>query len=515
MTSGGSEESDILIIVDRNGNIHSFNKTAENFSGYRRRDVLGKNISLILPRWNDRDGGRSIQNRVHSAGPAGMPDRLREILVTRDRTIARVELTVSDIWLGEEQLHLLLLRDLVSAEKFEGQLRQAQKMEAIGHLAGGIAHDFNNLLTIIMGNLEMLERTAKGATERSLIRDAHETAELGAHLAKRLLTLGRHQTTDVRLIDLGATIEEFMSLLKRALGERILIRFEASRRLLPVRVDPALLQMCLFNLALNARDAMPGGGSLHIRVEPFSWKGGVIADAALARGNYLLLTVSDTGDGMPEAVRQRALEPFFTTKTLGKGTGLGLSMVHGFVQQAEGRMVIESKEGEGTTIRIYLPAHALQEKKGPARRVDREPFPQGAGERVLVVEDDARVRRWTAARLAELNYRVEEAVSGAEALENLARHDDIAMLVTDYVMPGDMNGYKLARAARDMRPRIGIVITTGYARPEPDEQDPLDGMMWLAKPYKSGELARCLKQALAGRMRRAFDEARPDSTTLQ
>jgi CheY-like chemotaxis protein len=371
-------------------------------------------------------------------------------------------------------------------------------MEAIGQLTGGIAHDFNNLLTVILGNLEMLGTRLKlKDREASWLNDAVETAQLGAQLTERLLAFGRRQPLRPLVTDLAELVSQSTHLLRRTLGERIEIRTVIGKDLYRPLVDPGQLQNALLNLAINARDAMPDGGQLTIEVANAE----IDTDYAralgeLRPGHYAVIAVTDNGAGMTPDVRDRAFEPFFTTKGAGTGTGLGLAMVYGFAKQSGGHAQIYSEPAQGTTVRLYLP-RADEGEPAIARQVEVTPasFP-ARGERILVVEDDLRVRRVTVDRLRDLGYAVVEATNGPEALARLAEPGDINLLFTDMVMPGGMNGSDLAEEASRRRPGLKVLLTSGYAEPDVLRMGGIDAANWLKKPYTALDLARKLRQVL-------------------
>lgn len=303
-------------------------------------------------------------------------------------------------------------------------------MEAIGQLTGGLAHDFNNLLTVISGNLEMAESRLSDEGVRHLLREAQDAAQDGAKLTNQLLAFGRRQSLNPRQSDIAELVGAISDLLRRTLGEAIEFKTIVTGFRNEALVDGSQLQNALLNLVINARDAMPKGGRLSIEISR------VKLDVDYARmypnlkpGNYVLISVTDTGTGMTAEVQEKAFEPFFTTKDAGAGTGLGLSMVYGFARQSGGNVQLYSEQGHGTSVRIFLPAaeDAAMPPEGDIKDVSA-PIALGGGERILVVEDDARVRRVAVARLVALGYSVVEASNGAEALQQLERHFDIALL---------------------------------------------------------------------------------------
>jgi signal transduction histidine kinase len=332
-------------------------------------------------------------------------------------------------------------------ENAQAELVQSQKMESLGQLTGGVAHDFNNLLTVIFGNLEMLERRLTDAEHREYLKDAQEASRLGADLAKRLLAFGRRQSLNPKPVDLNALVKGMADLLRRSLGKMVEIETRLAEGLPMIMVDPGQIENALLNLAINARDAMPQGGRLVIETAGAEIDGdAAAADAEVVPGDYITLSVTDTGAGMTPEVRQRAFEPFYTTKGAGAGSGLGLSMVYGFVKQSGGHIQLDSELGRGTTARLYLPARESDANVTELRAA--APVARAAsGETVLVVEDDHRVRRISVNRLEELGYAVLEADSGAAALLMLDRDEPIDLLFTDIVMPGGMTGVDLAHEA--------------------------------------------------------------------
>ena len=388
------------------------------------------------------------------------------------------------------------LRDeMTRRETAEGQVRQMQKMEAIGQLTGGIAHDFNNMLAIVVGSLDMARRRMTGEEDPRIVRyldNAAEGANRAAALTGRLLAFARRQRLTPEAIDVAELVDGMSELLRRSLGERVAFEAQAAAALWPVHADAAELENALLNLAVNARDAMPEGGRL--RISAGNVEAPVDDDrGGPSHGDFVAIRIEDSGEGMPPEVIERAFEPFYTTKEVGKGTGLGLSQVYGFVNQSGGRVTIRSAMGQGTTVTIYLPrwTGALP------RRVAEEgtgPLPRArTGEAVLVVEDEANVRRLSVDTLRELGYEVIEAVDGGQALARLAEAPAADLLFTDIVMPG-MNGVELADRARATHPALKVLYTTGYARDASGDQEVQSAL--LAKPFSIAQLARRVRQAL-------------------
>ena len=380
----------------------------------------------------------------------------------------------------------------------EGQIRQLQKMESIGQLTGGIAHDFNNMLAIIMGSLEMARRRLGDAADPQvtrLIDNAGSGAARAAALTARLLAFARQQPLAPEVIDANKMVTNMSELLHRTLGEHIRIETILAAGLWRTHADPAQLENALLNLAINARDAMPEGGKLTIETANSDLDDSYAAmHAEVAPGQYVAICVTDTGGGMPPEVVERAFDPFFTTKPPGAGTGLGLSQVFGYVRQSGGHVKIYSELGVGTTVKLYLPRHT----GGEALPVppERSGLVRGAGERILVVEDDLRVRGIAVEALLELGYDVVPADDPHHALELVASDSAIALLFTDVVMP-EMTGRQLADAALRLRPDLKVLFTTGYTRNAIIHNGMVDhGVEFLQKPYTFEALARKVRAVL-------------------
>ena len=391
-----------------------------------------------------------------------------------------------------------LSREMAQKEEAERQIRQMQKMEAVGQLTGGIAHDFNNMLAVIISAMNLIQRkVARGETDlQKFVDAAMDAANRAASLTQRLLAFSRQQPLAPQTLDANRLIAGMSELLGRTLGETVQIETVLAGGLWRAHADQSQLENAVLNLAVNGRDAMPDGGRLtietancHLDDEYASQHSGVPA------GQYVMVAVTDTGTGMPPEIVAKAFDPFFTTKPVDKGTGLGLSQVFGFVKQSGGHVKIYSELGQGTTVKIYLPRHFGEEQitPAPARVGDVAGRPD---ETILVVEDDVRVRSLTVAALGELGYTVLQAEGAAPALALLERHPEVKLLFTDIVMP-ETNGRKLADLATKLRPDLKVLFTTGFTRNAVVHNGVLDhGVHFIAKPFTIAQLAEKVRDVI-------------------
>jgi nitrogen-specific signal transduction histidine kinase/CheY-like chemotaxis protein len=390
--------------------------------------------------------------------------------------------------------------DLTELKRLEGRLLQAQKMEAIGQLTGGIAHDFNNLLGVVLGNLQLLERSV--SENPSLARKVHtamRAAVRGADLTRRLLTFARRQILDPTVVDLNRQLSSIAELLQRTLGDSVEVRMVQSHDLWHTRVDAGQFENAVLNLAINARDAMVDGGRLIVKTQNLRVDSLFCHDhPQVEPGDYVAVSVSDTGVGIEPEVLKRVFEPFFTTKDSGKGSGLGLAMVHGFAEQSGGLATIESNVGRGTTVQILLP-RCLDEQSFREDTIATQAAP-GGDETILVVEDDADLRETVVTSLTQLGYRALAAPNAEKALRILGGPERIDLLFTDVMMPGGTLGPALAKRARELRADIDVLFTTGYA-----EGNVLGGANGgpgipmtdvIYKPYRIEELAMRVRHVL-------------------
>lgn len=380
------------------------------------------------------------------------------------------------------------------ALEVEEQLYRAQKMEAIGQLTGGISHDFNNLLAVIVANLELVRESVTDGEALTCIDEALEAALRGADLTHRLLAFAKRQSLQSQPTDVNDLVAATHRLLSRALGERIQLDLSLAEGLPPALIDPAQLESAITNLTLNARDAMPEGGRILLATREESVdEASALGSASLAPGDYVVLEVTDTGTGMPPDIVEHVCEPFFTTKEVGKGSGLGLSMVLGFIQQSDGALQIFSEPGKGSTVKLFMPVSALRaDVAGP----EVEATDASGGEIVLAVEDNDQLRSVLVKQLRALGYTPLEAETGDAAIKILGSDQPIDLLLTDVVMPGQIDGKKLAEEAVKLRPGIKVVLTSGF--PESVLGTNHEGSMLLRKPYRRADLAATLKSALGG-----------------
>jgi PAS domain S-box-containing protein len=488
---------DAFAQMDERGVIVDWNPQAETIFGWSREEAIGRPlVELIIPERHRADHLQGL-DRFLKRGEASILGERRIIdALRRDGKEIKIELAVTALRRRSGWLFNGFMRDVTDKLAADEQLRQSQKMETIGQLTGGIAHDFNNILTVITGTIEILEDGV--ANDPALAEIAHmidDAAVRGAELTQRLLAFARRQPLQPRTTDINSLIVDAAKLLRPTLGEHIEVEAVFEDDAWPALVDPSQLTTALINLALNARDAMPGGGKLVLET------GNVHLDESYARahaevapGPYVMIAVSDTGQGIPAAIRDRVFDPFFTTKGVGKGTGLGLSMVYGFVKQSNGHIKIYSEEGHGTTIKIYLPRAGAQADEAA---VQPTATLEGGAETILVVEDDPLVRNYVAAQLTSLGYT---AITAANATEALVRIDDgepFDLLFTDVIMPGSINGRQLAEEALRRRPGIAVLFTSGYTENAIVHHGRLDpGVLLLAKPYRKSDLARMVRTAL-------------------
>jgi PAS domain S-box-containing protein len=480
-----------IYMLDVDGHITSWNPGAERFKGYSQDEILGEHFSRF---YSDDDRENGVPARALQTAKLKGRFEAEGWRVRKDGSQFWASVIIDPVRDDDGQLigFAKVTRDLTEKRASEEQLRQTQKMEAIGQLTGGLAHDFNNLLTGISGSLEMMQaRLAQGRAKEieKYISAADGAVKRAAALTHRLLAFARRQTLDPQTVSPNHLMRGLEDLVRRTMGPGIRIHLQLSPAAWQVLVDPNQLENAVLNLCINARDAMPNGGDLTIETANV-WLDEGAAEQGLEAGDYAMISVTDTGTGMPPDVLAKAFDPFFTTKPLGEGTGLGLSMVYGFARQSAGQIKVSSDVGRGTTFCIYLP------KYGDADVALDEPAPSestqriGNGDVVLVIDDEPTIRMLVGEALHELGYAVIEAADGSAGLKVLQSDARVDLLVTDVGLPGGMNGRQVADAARANRPILPILFITGYAEAAVIGKGRLDsGMYLLTKPFGMQKLA--------------------------
>ncbi len=481
-----------MVSMAPDGTTMLWNRAAERIFDYSAAEVIGR-IPPIVPEEEMAAFHDTLAKMRREGLVTDIPVRRQR----KDGSMAEIRFSGAPIYEGDTlRAFVGILEDRTQANALERQLVQAQKMEAIGNLTGGLAHDFNKLLAIISGNLDLARASDHLATDDAeLVADALAAALRGAELTGRLLAFARRQPLKPERIDPNRLIGEIVKLFSRTLGETIKIELHLADGLWPVTVDPAQLEASLANLATNARDAMPAGGELIISTMNRRLDTDYAAQfPEVTPGDYVLIEVSDTGEGVPAEYLGRIFEPFFTTKGPGQGTGLGLSMVFGFMKQSGGHINVYSEPGVGTTFRLYLPRATEEgELVDPA---ERGLLARGHGETVLVVEDNESLRRVVLRQLQELGYRALEAENAAAATAVL-EGTKVDLLFTDVIMAGEFDGYALARRVRERWPEVKILLTSGFPQTKlGNGHGWSDDFTLLSKPYRRRDLADALRQAL-------------------
>lgn len=529
---------DAIVVVDEAGCIVVANAQTEQLFGYRREELLGQPIERLVP---ERSRAGHTKKREHfiarpSVRPMGsgldLSGRRKDgsevaveislsplhteqgVLISaaiRDSTERRatqqalqaardeLELRVQERTAELEQANRALQAEIAERDKAERALYQAQKMEAVGQLTGGVAHDFNNLLTVIMGNLQILAKHLRDdALAGELIQAVLKAAKRGADLNRTLLAFSRKQRLVPVALDVNEMIAGMVGILRRTLGEQVQISLRQADALPRAMADPAQLETALLNLTVNARDAMPNGGTLIIETGVATFDAHYATlEGDLRAGRYVMLAVSDGGVGMPPGVAARVFEPFFTTKGTGKGSGLGLAMVYGFAKQSGGHVKIYSEPGIGTTVKLFLPEVVAPAEAPAPAPADAHPLQPTGSETVLVVEDEEEVRQLADRLLRSLGYRTFQAGDGKSALAILEREPDVALLFTDVVLPGGMSGPDIARRAQAARSELKVLYTSGYTGDAINQLEALNlEVRLISKPYSIDELAQTVRLVL-------------------
>lgn len=485
---------DAIIVRKVDGTVTFWNKSAERIYGWFAEEAVGrKKTELLNP---DREAYEAATRTLRETGEwCGQMVQHR-----KDGGKLTVEATWSLVTNdgGQPEAVLCIDTDITERLALEEQLRQSQRLEAVGQLTGGVAHDFNNLLTVILGNAELMTDQLEGNPRLYKLAEMTRSAALrGAELTHRLLAFARRQALEPKVIDVNQLVIGMEGLLRRALPENIDIEVVQARELWAAFVDPAQLESVLLNLALNSKDAMHEGGKMTIETSNMHLDEEYVRHhTEVAPGRYVMIAVSDTGVGIPPEALERVFDPFYTTKEKGKGTGLGLSMAYGFAKQSGGHIKIYSEPGQGTTVRLYVPRDTRPGEKTSTAVSDESEF--AGTEKILAVEDDDMVRSHAENQLRDFGYDVISARNGAEALEIIRNNPDIDLLFTDVIMSGGMNGRDLAEKARKIRPNLKVLYTSGYTENAIVHHGRLDaGVQLLQKPYRRADLAGKVRQALS------------------
>ena len=488
---------DGLVIIDQNGLVEAFNPAAERMFGYSAGEVLGREIKMLMPE-PDRGRHQDYVADYLRTGEARIIGIGREVVGARkDGSVFPMYLSVGEMAGKGARRFIGILRDVTEHKALERQLRQSHKMDALGQLTGGVAHDFNNLLAVLSMDLDELDELTQGQAQlQELVNEARDVVRSGGELTRVLLAFAKRQILEPADLDIAELVGRMIAMFRRTLGEDIEIDTIEPPGLWRVWADPAQLENSLLNLALNARDAMPDGGRLTIELQNTSLDQAYAASHnEVVAGEYVLLSIADTGHGMPGDVVEKAFDPFFTTREFDGGNGLGLSMVYGFVKQSGGHIAIYSEVDYGTTVNMFLP-RVPAEAAGASQRPVTDEAPVGS-ETIMLVEDYPQLRRRAKKLLTELGYNVFDAENGSDALAKLERVGKPDLLFTDVVMPGGMTGPQLVEAAWRRWPDLKVLYTTGHAdHPGRDEETRRSNTDTLRKPYTKRDLAIAIRGVL-------------------
>ncbi|MGE0055668.1 MAG: PAS domain S-box protein [Hyphomicrobium sp.] len=528
--------ADAIVAIDADHRITLFNEGAERIFGYSKAEILGQPLSILIPsRFRVSHTNHIATLEMGQKASRLMGERQEIFGVRKDGSEFPAEASIAMVAGAGKKSFLAVLRDITERKRTEeilagharelelrvrertaeleseiarreeaqAQLIQSQRMEAFGQLTGGVAHDFNNLLTIITGNLELLSPELGSDKASNYVKRALEASEMASRLTSRLLTFARRRRLEPRVIDMNELVLGMAEIVQRAIGAHISLSTILAPELWLTRADPSEVENAVLNLVINARDAMPKGGRIVVETRNAAFsRGDDVYVPGIRKGEFVVVSITDTGVGMPPEIAARAFEPFFTTKPTGRGTGLGLSTIYGFAQQTGGHVTLYSEPDKGTTVSLYLPRTVeASEVKGLSKGEDEIVFARNS-ETVLVVEDNADVREVTLQRIEGLGYVVLEASNAPEAIKVLQETPDVQLVVTDVVMPGGMSGFELAHWINENKPGVAVVCTSGFAEGASGHHQglgPSPGCAMLHKPYGRSELAKVLSTALAAK----------------
>jgi PAS domain S-box-containing protein len=487
-----------IYMLDPQGHVTNWNAGAQRIKGYAESEIIGCHFSRF---YTEADLATNLPQRALETAAREGKFEAEGWRLRKDGTRFWASVVIDPIRndMGELIGFAKITRDITerrktqeALEEAQAALFQAQKMEAVGQLTGGVAHDFNNLLTIIVNNLDLLTRNARDPRDAKLIESAQRAAERGAKLTQQLLAFSRRQPLQPDTHSPNTLIEGFESVLRRACGEMIRLQLSLSPRIRWVSVDAPQFESALLNLIVNARDAMPNGGSLKIMTGNVTLNEKDSASSDLQPGQYVSIAVQDTGTGMTPEIVSRVFEPFFTTKEIGKGTGLGLSQVYGFVTQSGGHIKVDSTPGQGTKVTMLLPAQETGDEASEEDSETERPVRDSAGT-VLIVEDEPAVLEVASDIFDSLGYDVVTATDANEAVKVLDGNPSIDVLFSDVIMPNGMNGVELSRKAREMRPNLKILLASGYPMSALPSEGLGAGVSFISKPYRWTELVEKLR----------------------
>ncbi|WP_299692137.1 PAS domain S-box protein [uncultured Tateyamaria sp.] len=492
---------DAMVVSDEKGKILRTNAAAARLFQFDVTEMVGQSVNMLMPEALAALHDGFMSHHIKT-GEKRIIDIGRDVEGQRkDGSVFPLHLSVGHSQVEGKRIFIGILHDLTHRKATEDALARSQRLDAIGKLTGGIAHDFNNLLTVIVGNLELLEMRGADDRQMPLIKDALESAEMGADLTTRLMVFARRSNLKPVKADLRELCTNTLTLLKRTIGATYRIKTDFAAELDPVMIDTVQLQSALMNLALNARDAMGAGGELLVSIANVTIDDSYMAqETDIEPGDYVRLSVSDDGAGMSIEAQRRAFEPFFTTKDESGGTGLGLAMVYGFVRQSGGHVTLYSELGLGTSFGLYFPAVRQKAETADAHVATdmRQDPPRGNGETILIVEDNERVRKLSIERIRDLGFATLDADSGDRAYEMLKNGAEVDLVFSDLVMPGTLNGYDLAAKIAAEFPKLKVLLTSGYASDVITSELAHDVHSHiLHKPYRQSELAERLQALLA------------------